>query len=255
LKYGDFLGGDVQAITLNDVIVFRNADDAQYNAGLWAHELTHVRQFQDKSVLGVAIAYARRSWDIEGPAYAKGDGWGVWANSTPPIAQRYWIGIAWNDEGHWWARANLSRDGAQVRALHFCNRSYGNCYNTRYPVPADRPMCYAIAQSGTTLYANQEPTLSAAVSAAQQACGAADYKSVVSACNDTNFVTGIRDMRFYGLYQNGYAQFDSHSDASIDEALAEAKEDCEQSGLPPADCKLIVTEDIDDPVDGYHQYK
>ena len=122
-------------------------------------------------------------------------------------------------------------------------------------MPADRPMCYAIAQSGTTLYANQEPTLSAAVSAAQQACGAADCKSVVSACNDTNFVTGIRDMRFYGLYQNGYAQFDGHSDASIDEALAEAKEDCEQSGLPPADCKLIVTEDIDDPVDGYHQYK
>jgi uncharacterized protein DUF4157 len=46
IKYGDFIGGDIAAITLNDVIVFRSADDAYNNTSLWAHELTHVRQYK-----------------------------------------------------------------------------------------------------------------------------------------------------------------------------------------------------------------
>jgi hypothetical protein len=237
------------------VIVFRSAEDVQTNPGLWAHELTHVRQFQDKGVRGFAIAYARRSWDIEGPAYAKGDGWGATANAMPSATQYYWIGMAWNDAGNWWARANLSRDTAQVRALHFCNRSYGNCYNTRFPVPGDRFMCYAISQSGTNLFVSQDANKSAAVAEAQQACGEASCKSIVSACNDQNFVSGIRDLRFYALYQNDHAQFDGHSDTSLNAAIADAKENCAQSGMPIVGCKLIVTEDINDPDDGYHQFQ
>jgi hypothetical protein len=130
---------------------------------------------------------------------------------------------------------------------------YGNCYNARFAVPGDRLMCYAITQNGTTLYANQEPTESAAVAAGQSACGAASCKSVVSACNDKNFVGGVRDMRFYALYQNDHAQFDGHSDTSSDAAIADARESCEQSGMEVANCKLIVTEDSDDPYDGYHR--
>ena len=45
------------AITLKEVIVFRNASDATCNVRLWAHELEHVRQYGNLGVDGFAQAY------------------------------------------------------------------------------------------------------------------------------------------------------------------------------------------------------
>ena len=46
-SYGDKFGNEVQAVTLIDVVVFRNEFDAYNNMSLWAHELAHVKQFRD----------------------------------------------------------------------------------------------------------------------------------------------------------------------------------------------------------------
>lgn len=45
------------AITLNDVIAFRESDDAAGDARLWAHELTHVQQYERWGVRGFARRY------------------------------------------------------------------------------------------------------------------------------------------------------------------------------------------------------
>ena len=61
---------DVNAVTLVDVIVFRNAEDARDNVALWAHELKHVQQYQQWGVDGFASRYARNYQAVEAPAYA-----------------------------------------------------------------------------------------------------------------------------------------------------------------------------------------
>jgi uncharacterized protein DUF4157 len=71
--------GDVSAITLIDVIVFRSAADAYNNAALWAHELTHVAQYRDWGVHNFAISYVRNVSDVENPAYAIGNGFAQWS--------------------------------------------------------------------------------------------------------------------------------------------------------------------------------
>lgn len=77
--------GDASAVTVNDVIVFRNAEDAFNNPALWAHELTHVRQYMEWGVHSFAIQYARNYNDVEAPAYAAGDGYAQWiANQQSP---------------------------------------------------------------------------------------------------------------------------------------------------------------------------
>ena len=60
---------DVQAVTLIDIIVFRNAADAQDNVALWAHELLHVQQYQQWGVREFARRYTRDHDAIEAPAY------------------------------------------------------------------------------------------------------------------------------------------------------------------------------------------
>lgn len=60
---------DVQAVTLIDIIVFRNAADAQDNVALWAHELLHVQQYQQWGVREFARRYTRDHNAIEAPAY------------------------------------------------------------------------------------------------------------------------------------------------------------------------------------------
>ncbi|MFV2946355.1 MULTISPECIES: DUF4157 domain-containing protein [Pseudomonas] len=61
---------DVAAVTLVDVIVFRNAEDARDNVALWAHELKHVQQYQEWGVDGFATRYTRNYEAVEAPAYA-----------------------------------------------------------------------------------------------------------------------------------------------------------------------------------------
>ncbi|HEX4950692.1 MAG TPA: DUF4157 domain-containing protein [Blastocatellia bacterium] len=54
------------AITLKDVIVFANADAAQCNVRLWAHELEHIRQYGNLGVDGFAQAYVDQTCILPG---------------------------------------------------------------------------------------------------------------------------------------------------------------------------------------------
>ena len=60
---------DVNAVTLVDIIVFRNQDDALNNVALWAHELKHVQQYQQWGVHEFAARYSRDYSTVEAPAY------------------------------------------------------------------------------------------------------------------------------------------------------------------------------------------
>lgn len=71
--------GNAAAVTLIDVIVFKSSNDALTNPELWAHELTHVRQFQSWGVRDFAIRYLR-SWNgVEGEAYEVQNDYPRWA--------------------------------------------------------------------------------------------------------------------------------------------------------------------------------
>lgn len=90
LAYGDAFGNSVMAVTLIDVIVFRNEADAYNNPSLWAHELTHVKQFMDWGTNNFAISYVRDVGSVEDSAYAVGNGYPAWAatrftTQSPPF--------------------------------------------------------------------------------------------------------------------------------------------------------------------------
>jgi hypothetical protein len=59
---------DVVAITLEDIVVFRSAYDAQNNVGVWAHELTHVLQYRSRGVETFANTYTTNAWVLENEA-------------------------------------------------------------------------------------------------------------------------------------------------------------------------------------------
>lgn len=61
---------DVGAVTLVDIIIFRDAKDAEHNVALWAHELKHVQQYQEWGVEGFAQRYTQDFNAVEAPAYA-----------------------------------------------------------------------------------------------------------------------------------------------------------------------------------------
>ncbi|MHC8366449.1 eCIS core domain-containing protein [Pseudomonas sp. ZT5P21] len=61
---------DVGAVTLIDIILFRDAQSAEQNIALWAHELKHVQQFQEWGVEGFAQRYTQDFNAVEAPAYA-----------------------------------------------------------------------------------------------------------------------------------------------------------------------------------------
>ena len=76
IEYGDRINGrEISAVTLIDVIVFRNASDAYNNPSLWAHELTHVKQFRDWGTRDFSILYIRDENSVEYSAYAVGNGY------------------------------------------------------------------------------------------------------------------------------------------------------------------------------------
>ena len=60
---------DVNAVTLIEIIVFRNEADAQDNVALWAHELLQVQQYQQWGVAEFARRYSRDFDAVEAPAY------------------------------------------------------------------------------------------------------------------------------------------------------------------------------------------
>jgi hypothetical protein len=71
-------GGFAAAVTLIDVVVFRGPTEAN-DPSIWAHERTHVDQYQNWGVHSFAIQYARDYNGVENPAYAKGNGYWQWA--------------------------------------------------------------------------------------------------------------------------------------------------------------------------------
>lgn len=64
---------DVQAVTLVDVVVFRDAQAAAEDPVLWAHELWHVQQYREWGTDGFAQRYTRNFQSVEGPAYEVGE--------------------------------------------------------------------------------------------------------------------------------------------------------------------------------------
>lgn len=62
--------GERAAITLDEVVVFADAQDAAGNAELWVHELWHVQQFAQWGVDDFARRYARDYRSVEADAEA-----------------------------------------------------------------------------------------------------------------------------------------------------------------------------------------
>lgn len=60
---------DVEAFTLVDIIVFRDAAAAEGDVALWAHELKHVEQYLEWGVAEFARRYTRDYQSVEGPGY------------------------------------------------------------------------------------------------------------------------------------------------------------------------------------------
>lgn len=61
---------DVGAVTLIDIILFRDTRTAEQDIALWAHELKHVQQFREWGVEGFAQRYTQDFNAVEAPAYA-----------------------------------------------------------------------------------------------------------------------------------------------------------------------------------------
>jgi hypothetical protein len=60
-----FSYGDASAITLGDVVLFKSERIADTDLKVWAHELTHVMQYQRWGVDGFAERYVRDSAAVE----------------------------------------------------------------------------------------------------------------------------------------------------------------------------------------------
>jgi hypothetical protein len=71
--------GHVDAITLNDVILFRDDHAARDDAKLWAHELTHVMQYERWGVDEFAIRYLRDHDAVEREARHNADRFVSWS--------------------------------------------------------------------------------------------------------------------------------------------------------------------------------
>lgn len=62
--------GNAVAITLDEVILFRPTENVAANANLWAHELTHVQQYERWGVRGFARRYTLDYLAVEAEAEA-----------------------------------------------------------------------------------------------------------------------------------------------------------------------------------------
>ncbi|QEY62784.1 DUF4157 domain-containing protein [Metapseudomonas lalkuanensis] len=60
---------DTQAVTLVDIILFRNEEGALHDVALWAHELKHVQQYREWGVEEFARRYTEDAAAVEEPAY------------------------------------------------------------------------------------------------------------------------------------------------------------------------------------------
>ena len=70
--------GDIDAMTLGDTILFRDDKVAQTDAKLWAHELTHVMQYERWGIEGFATRYIEDFAAIEKEARENADRFVAW---------------------------------------------------------------------------------------------------------------------------------------------------------------------------------
>jgi hypothetical protein len=73
-----FSYGDAAAITLGDVVLFRDPHQARTDLKLWAHELTHVLQYQRWGIAGFAERYVADARAVEREAYENADRFAAW---------------------------------------------------------------------------------------------------------------------------------------------------------------------------------
>ena len=71
--------GHIDAVTLVDVILFRDDDAARTDAKLWAHELTHVMQYERWGVEGFALRYLQDHDAVEQEARDNADRYVTWS--------------------------------------------------------------------------------------------------------------------------------------------------------------------------------
>lgn len=70
--------GDAIALTLGDVVRFKTEKMAQSDLKTWAHELTHVMQYQRWGIEGFAERYVRDSAAVEREAIDNADRFMAW---------------------------------------------------------------------------------------------------------------------------------------------------------------------------------
>ena len=73
-----FAYGDAVALTLGDVVQFKQERTAQSDLKIWAHELTHVMQYQRWGIDGFAERYVRDSAHVEQEAIDNADRFMAW---------------------------------------------------------------------------------------------------------------------------------------------------------------------------------
>lgn len=83
LQYNIVQFGDVRAVTLDDVVVFKDDKEA-HDAKLWAHEIKHVMQFADWGVAGFAKRYLQNYEAVESEAADYRWQWMKEKGLTPP---------------------------------------------------------------------------------------------------------------------------------------------------------------------------
>ena len=75
--------GDVAAMTLGEVILFRDDHRARTDAKLWAHELTHVMQYERWGIDDFAARYLDDSEAVEREARDNADRFVKWSEHAP----------------------------------------------------------------------------------------------------------------------------------------------------------------------------
>ncbi len=73
-----FAYGDATAITLGEVVLFKNERVAETDLKGWAHELTHVMQYQRWGIEGFAERYVRDSAAVEREAIDNANRFTAW---------------------------------------------------------------------------------------------------------------------------------------------------------------------------------
>ena len=78
-----FTYGDAVAVTVGDVVLFQSERKAQTDLKVWAHELTHVMQYQRWGIDGFADRYVRDSAAVEQEAIDNANRFMVWLSRKP----------------------------------------------------------------------------------------------------------------------------------------------------------------------------